>query len=496
MNQNRTNTLLNKPYKSVYTPSLVTSESRGGGLGKIRKSCAKSTSENCKNSTINNDIAKRNQVFRLQKISADTLRNTTFKKGKNAGVCFCCKHRNGTGHAITVKYDLNKNKASYTNLFRCNSVWLCPVCARRVSEVRRDELLTVSEKWQAGNYSQYASEYDKEINIDNPDFTKKNSIFLVTLTVRHKRSDSLNDVLNALKHGFHSLIRNTPGRKLLAKYGIAHHVRSLEVTYGNANGWHPHFHCLFYSFFTLTEEQLQAFRDELAALWQKQFKKEWELFKPNLKNGVDVADGSYANTYVTKFGEEIPCRRLGEKVDLEMTKAHMKKAKEIDRFTPFEMLEHLEDSPYLIPRYIEYAKAFFGSKQLKYSQRLKPLMGLVELSDEEVLDELDAKEQEEQQEILTVNKALFDILYFNNLRGEFLAMIEMDIKKDGLESRFTNTNRFIKTAITQVFDHLDIALKKTDAKDLVRIQKIQDRILSCTQILQSPLGALQTGTLG
>lgn len=473
--------------KSVLAHSEVTPAKKSGALGNNRKSCANLTPEIGKKTTINNAVAKRNQAFNLQKISADTLKNTTFKADKKAGVCSCCKHRNGSGKAISVKYDSSKKKASFANLFRCNSVWLCPVCGKRVSEVRRDELLTVSEKWQAGDYFTYASRYDNQIDMNDPNFIKKNSIFLVTFTVRHKRSDSLNDVLSALKHGFHSLSRNTPGRRLFAKYGIAHNVKSLEVTYGNANGWHPHYHCLFYSFFTLTEDQMKAFRDELAVLWQKTFKDEWQPFKPNLTNGVDVADGSYASTYINKFGEEIPCRRLGEKVDLEMTKSHMKKAKEKDRFTPFQMLEYFDDLPYLIPRYIEYAKAFFASRQLKYSERLKSLMGLVDLTDKQVLDTLDTKEEIEQQELFNVNSALFDILYINNLRGEFLAMIEIDLKKDGWTSKLENTNRFIKQAITLVFDKLEIALNKTDAKNIKRIQKIQDRITACTRILENPL---------
>lgn len=459
-------------------------------LGNNRKSCALQTPEIGKISTINNDISKRNQAFKLQKLSADSLKDTTFRNGNKAGVCSCCKHRNGSGKAISVKYDFSKNKASFANLFRCNSVWLCPVCAKRVSEVRRDELLTVSEKWQSGDFFNFATRFNTKINLNNSNFEKKNSIFLVTFTVKHKRSDSLIDVLNALKHGFHSLSRNKSGRNLLAKYGIAHNVRSLEVTYGNSNGWHPHYHCLFYSFFNLNKDEIKAFRDELSIEWQKIFKDELEPFKPDIVHGVHIADGSFASTYINKFGEEVPCRRLGKKVDLEMTKSHMKKAKEKDRFSPFEMLEYFDDLPYLIPKYIEYAKAFFASRQLKYSQGLKRLMGLVDLTDEQVLDDLDAIEDSETREIFNVNSALFDILYINNLRGEFLAMVEMDLKNNPNQD-LKNTNRFVNSALTRVFDKLEIALNKTNRDDEERIRRIQNRITSCINILQNPLGVIQ-----
>lgn len=473
--------------RGVLAHSEVTSAKKSGDLGNDRKECASLKPNIDKNPALKDPIAKRNQVFKLQKISADSLKDVRFKRDKPASVCSCCKHRNGSGKAISVKYNSSKKKASYANLFRCNSVWLCPVCAKRVSEYRRDELLTVSEKWQAGDFFNYATRFNTDMDLDEAPYMKQNSIFLATFTVRHKREDSLEDLLFALKENFRKLVKNRPGRRLLAKYGIAHNVKSLEVTYGNGSGWHPHFHVLFYGFYALDKDQMKAFQDELAKLWMDSFKGDLEKFKPDLKHGVDVADGSYASTYINKFGETVPCRRMGEKVDLEMTKSHMKKARENDRFTPFEMLEYFEDLPYLKSKYVEYAKVFFASAQLRYSKGFKNLMRIVDLNDEQILDELDSKQEQEDQELFNVNKDLFDILYINNLRGEFLAMVEIDIKKDGPNSNFKNTNRLIRTAITHVFSKLQIALDKTEKSDFHRIKKIKDRITSCIGILQNPL---------
>lgn len=471
--------------RTVLAHSEVTSARKSVPLGNKGKSCAKPLTKISKLSLKNNDVSKRNQAYRLQRISAETLANTSFREGKTPLVCSCCKRRNGSGKAITVNFNKSKNKASFGNLLRCDSVWTCPVCSKSISEYRRDELLTISEKWQKGDYFQFASALNNSIDMNNPDFVKQNSIFLVTFTIRHSRSESLKEILDALKHGLHCLTRNASGRKLLAKYGIAHNVRSLEVTYGNSNGWHPHYHVLFYSFFNLTPEQMEQFQKELAVLWKGYFKGEFKRFEPNLKNGVDVADGSFASTYINKFGEQIPCRRLGDKVDLEMTKSHMKKAKEKDRFTAFEMLEYFDDLPYLKPKFIEYARTFFGSKQLRYSRYLKRTIGLVDLDDKAVLDELEATE--EVTELFNVHKTLFDLLYINDLRGEFLAMIEIDIKKGGFESDLKNTHRLIKTVIGNVINKLQKALDKTMADDLARIQRIQDRILSCINLLENPL---------
>jgi hypothetical protein len=73
------------------------------------------------------------------------------------------------------------------------------------------------------------------------------------------------------------------------------------------------------------------------------------------------------------------------------------------------------------------------------------------------------------------------------LRGEFLAQVERDIKKDGLDSEFKYTNDFIKNAVSDVFGKLETALQKTDQSNIQRIGKIQDRIVSCINILQNPV---------
>ena len=476
--------------QGVLAHSRVTPEKKSVPLGNTRKECATLPLKSEKKAVLKDDVSKRNQSFRLQKISADSLKNVKFNKiktEKDVGVCSCCKTRNGSGKAIAVKYNQNIGKAFYSNLFRCNSVWLCPICARRISEFRRDELLTVSEKWQSGDYFNYATRFDSEIDLDESPFENKNSIFLATFTVRHKRSDSLKDVLFALKENFKKLVRNRAGRKLFAKYGIAHNVKSLEVTFGNSSGWHPHYHVLFYGFYALDKEQMAEFQNELAELWMNGFDGDFAQFKPSRKHGVDIADGSFASSYINKFGEQVPCRKLGEKVDLEMTKSHMKKARENDRFTPFEMLEYFDDLPYLKQKYIEYAQIFFGTAQLRYSKYFKNIMKIVDLNDEQVLDEMDSQEELEHQELFNVNKSLFDILYINDLRGEFLAMIELDIKKDGLASDLKNTNRLVKSVIGNVFPKLEIALNKTDPSDENRITRIKERIVSCISLLQNPL---------
>ena len=39
-----------------------------------------------------------------------------------------------------VKYNESRKKAHYGNVQLCASIWACPVCAKRITENRREEL--------------------------------------------------------------------------------------------------------------------------------------------------------------------------------------------------------------------------------------------------------------------------------------------------------------------------------------------------------------------
>ena len=143
-----TNSSLSQPSLFRYCPPVsCDGGENGGGLGNTTKCQVRSTLKSAKINPKNNEIGKRNKIYKLQNISADTLTGEMFR-GKPARVCSCCKVRSDKNKPISIKYDESREKASYGNLIRCGSVWICPICARIVSEVRRDELLKVAEAWK------------------------------------------------------------------------------------------------------------------------------------------------------------------------------------------------------------------------------------------------------------------------------------------------------------------------------------------------------------
>ena len=55
-------------------------------------------------------------------------------------VCNCLKKRIDKNKNRTVKYNVDRKKSHWSNVQRCASLWVCPVCAKPITEGRRTEL--------------------------------------------------------------------------------------------------------------------------------------------------------------------------------------------------------------------------------------------------------------------------------------------------------------------------------------------------------------------
>ena len=158
-------------------------------------------------------------------------------------------------------------------------------------------------------------------------------------------------------------------------------MRSLEVTYG-ANGWHPHIHELFlqdvknsdYKTFP-PDLQAQGLESEIAGQWINTLKK--SQLTASLERGVKVlcTQGDIA-AYLEKYGK-IPQEKTGEWTTAhELTKAGQKKGR-IEGKTPFELLIEcacgVESSG---AAFVEFAEAFKGKAQLRWSPGTRELLGI------------------------------------------------------------------------------------------------------------------------
>lgn len=236
----------------------------------------------------------------------------------------------------------------YGGLQICGSVWTCPICSAKISERRKKELTTAVNIWKKD----------------------EGQVFLLTQTIRHKKTDSLPFLLEGLSKA-RRLFKNRKTFKNWSKeIGLFGSVYALEVTHGS-NGWHVHTHELL---FVKTGKKPSGVR-KLRKMWASACLTAG-LPETGL-SGVDLQSGDKASSYVSKWG-------LAD----EMTKSNKKTGKGGSK-TPWDFLRDIKKNPSSasLELFQDYAKAFKGKAQLTWSKGLKKYFSLEEKTDEQLADE-------------------------------------------------------------------------------------------------------------
>lgn len=307
-------------------------------------------------------------------------------------VCNCLKKRISKDKGVIVKYNATTKTANYGNLQICSSVWNCAVCAATISEQRRSELKQgIARHRKNGGH-----------------------VYLLTLTNSHHFGDNLAQLMAGQKKALKYLWSDRKSKEHFAELGKVGHITANEVTHGK-NGWHPHMHILL--FFDKAVD-IKALQDFIAEYWQHCCKKAG-LKKPSLEHGCDITDGKFADRYVSKWG-----------LEEEMTKGHIKKGREGGN-TPFDLLRLSESGCEESGRLFQkYAAAYKGKRQLNWSNGLKALLLVEEVTDKEAAEKDDEESVEERELALEI----WRLIVLFKKRAEVLKAIELD--------KLDNANRF------------------------------------------------------
>ena len=277
-------------------------------------------------------------------------------------------------------------KAFYNGLVVCGSVWTCPVCAAKISERRRLELKQAFDKQK-----------------DNGGY-----VALLTLTIRHKKTDRLKDTLKKFSDALNKFRSGKRYQKLRERMNMIGSIRDFEITYSEKNGFHPHIHlALFY----LNAVDLREIEKEMYELYSKACEK---FGLSTLRGiGLDLQSGDQANDYLAKYGTW--------SLEQEMSKSHIKKGK-MGSYTPFDFLRatlHDDDDKWL-KLFKEYAEALKGKTQLFWSPGLKKHFAIGEKSDEQL-----AQEKQEEADLLgAIKYDTWKFIIKYDYRAELLGWIE------------------------------------------------------------------------
>ena len=280
-------------------------------------------------------------------------------------------------------------EARFSGLQTCGSVWACPVCSAKITEVRRQELHQLMA-WAKG---------------------EGHTVLLLTLTARHKRTDDLKRLLRGMGEAKRRLRQSRAWRGI--KGDIVGTVTALEVTHGD-NGWHPHYHEIII---------LEGRVPDAPDLIDEALRGPWLhcLGKEGLSGAgaaLDVRDGSQASKYVAKFGDDAD---TGWGLPEEMTMSKSKSGRRGGR-SPMQLLRDStagdEEAGQL---WAMFARAFKGKRQLVWSNGLKDLAGVGEAEDEEIA-EGEEYTPDEDEVIARIPKQLW--YQVRHLRAEILEAAE------------------------------------------------------------------------
>lgn len=253
----------------------------------------------------------------------------------------------------------------YGDLATCGSVWACPLCAAKIQARRRPELEKLVE-WA------YSQGYQVQ---------------MVTFTFPHYGFQRLAQLIPNQREAFKTMRGGRPWQTFKKGYGFVGMVRSLEVTHG-ANGWHPHTHELWITK-DLTEARRGHFQAEVIKHWRNACMKAglllddpatvfaFDLHAVNIQWDVSSSD------YLAK---QDTSRSWG--IDAEMASQSSKQGR-VAGVHPHEFLVRQGEGDH--ERYLEYVQGMHGSRQLFWSPGLKALVGVNEVSDEELAKRQDDK---------------------------------------------------------------------------------------------------------
>lgn len=319
---------------------------------------------------------------RLERFALQSAAKRLLPKSRTAQ---CLRRIQPINTEVHVWQSTKHGTCHYSGLEVCSSVWLCAVCAAKISERRRLELLQAMEQHKANG----------------------GQVLLLTLTNPHTLTDDLPAMLKAQALAMSRFNGTKAARLLWSSIDCLGTVRAWEVTHG-ANGWHPHFHLLL---FVRSGLDLEPLRARFYSVWANCCRLA-KLPIPSEQHGVRLDDGSKAAEYVSKglWG-----------LDREMTKGHLKKAKSGGR-SPFDLLRSFmyDNDKQAGVLFREYAAAFKGKRQLVWSKGLKALFAVEEKTDEETAANI------EEDAVLLGSISFEDwrlILKFD-LRGEILEIAQ------------------------------------------------------------------------
>lgn len=318
----------------------------------------------------------------------------------------CCRLIIPGKDGVDIRKIEGARAAYFGNVMRCERLWLCPVCASRISENRRQELAAALR--------------------DNPQFY----VVMATFTLSHFFGQPLADSYGLLKRAYHRFMGGRGMAALRDTYDIRGFISADDFTYGR-NGWHPHIHGLVFlewgaELSLMPEPERIKYLDRRVGYLHLDFWRRWQQVVTSLGGSVsaDAFDisGQNDNTadYVLKHGRlpeiERPSSMKWTVAD-ELTKTIVKRGAG-DSLSPWQLLARYGAGDESAGRlFLEYAAVTKGRRQLHYSQGLRALLGM---GAEKSVDELVTDDDKRSESLALLTPDQWRVVLENRARAKVI----------------------------------------------------------------------------
>lgn len=303
------------------------------------------------------------------------------RKAVRFRVVNCCRDKIGADVAPEVWFSDRSQRASFHRVAVCGSVWICPVCSRRINLARQRQIRAAYDLFVGAKGELRPGVRDGDA-------------VMVTFTVRHGVGDDLGELFDRLKTAQRAQLQKSYAYKRLVGYartvngarvkvpsvlGYVGRVSATEVTHGR-HGWHPHQHELWFFDRRLTAGELEGLRAALFQAWRDACRAvglpDPVEFSRGKAIGVDVRRALSAEEYLTKFGHD---REWGPERELA---AQHRKAGRVSGRTPMQLLyDAAQGDTTAGGLFRHYAEATLGRHQLQWSHGVRDRLVALGLDD-------------------------------------------------------------------------------------------------------------------
>lgn len=274
----------------------------------------------------------------------------------------------------TLYHSQATERAFWHGLITCGQVWLCPVCAVKISSRRLQEI---------------------KIALDD----KRTNWMMMTFTIQHHQGQALSGLIEDLNASIRKLGQSRVWKDIRKEFSLVGSISGFEIRYSQKSGWHPHRHIIYAFEKEITGQDAAIIRHRVEKV----------VFKHLRKCGYKVAAGYTVketqvktDAYITKISSELT---LGQSKD------------SITSYSPFQLLE-LSKSGEKWAGYAfqEYAKATKHKQFIRWSAGLKDYFKVQQMTDKEIADQ---KQDDDAKAVLTISTAseLWKIIKKRQLQG-------------------------------------------------------------------------------